>query len=99
MRRLGVAAALVDGARVAGDVEVDADGRIAALGVAGAAGTGLAVPGFVDVQVNGFGGVDLTAADLDGYRTARAALARGGATAFLATIPTARPERYEPALA
>ena len=52
--RLGVAAALVGGELVAGDVSVE-DGRIEGVGLAGA-GTGLAVPGFVDVQVNGFAG-------------------------------------------
>ena len=50
--RLGVEAALVDGRLVPGDVAVD-DGRIAAVGLAGP-GRGIAAPGFVDLQVNGF---------------------------------------------
>ena len=55
--RLGVAAAVVDGALVRGDVEV-ADGVVAAVGLEGGDGSGLAVPGLVDLQVNGFAGVD-----------------------------------------
>lgn len=55
-------AALVDGVEVPGDVEVDA-GRIAAVGCSSAASSGLAAPGFLDLQVNGFACVDfLTAA-------------------------------------
>jgi N-acetylglucosamine-6-phosphate deacetylase len=50
--RVGVAAAIVDGTRVEGDVEVE-DGRVAAVGLAGG-GAGIAAPGFVDLQVNGF---------------------------------------------
>ena len=45
-----------------GDVAVD-DGVIAAVGVAPAGGRGLAVAGFVDLQVNGFAGIDFTHAD------------------------------------
>lgn len=98
MARVGVAAAFVDGEVVAGDVEIDA-GRISAVGVTPAGASGLAVPGLVDLQVNGYAGVDFTTGDLDGYRSASAALARVGVTSFLATLPTAPPERYEPALA
>jgi len=42
--RLGVAAAVVDGVLLRGDVEV-ADGRIAAVGLNGAGGSGTAIPG------------------------------------------------------
>lgn len=98
-RRLGVAAALVDGTTVPGDVAIE-DGRISAVGVAppGPGGT-LAVPGFIDLQVNGFAGVDFSACDLDGYRHASAALAATGVTSFLATLPSTAPDRYRPALA
>ena len=62
-RRLGVREALVDGEWVAGDVEIGSDGTVAAVGVgagrSGSVGTDVAVPGLVDLQVNGFGGVDL----------------------------------------
>jgi N-acetylglucosamine-6-phosphate deacetylase len=88
-RRLGVAAALVDGARVPGDVEV-ADGRVAAVGIGdGRRGQGLAVPGFVDLQVNGFAGVDFATADHAAHRHAAEALAAAGTTAFQPTLITA----------
>jgi N-acetylglucosamine-6-phosphate deacetylase len=82
---LGVAAAVVEGALVQGDVDV-VDGEIASVGVTPAGRSGLAVPGFVDVQVNGFGGVDFATADVDGYRRAAGAMARTGVTTFLPTI-------------
>ena len=74
-----------------GDVEV-ADGRIAAVGLAPKAGGGIAVPGFVDLQVNGFGGVDFASADADGYATAGQALLETGVTAFQPTLITAPEE-------
>jgi N-acetylglucosamine-6-phosphate deacetylase len=89
--RLGVEAALVDGALVPGDVEV-ADGVVAAYGLAGANGRGVAVPGFVDLQVNGFAGVDLMGADADGYRRAGEALLETGVTAYLPTFISAPEE-------
>lgn len=91
--RLGVEAALVDGRRLPGDVEV-VDGEIAALGVRNGRGRGLAVPGFVDLQVNGFGGVDLMGADRDGYRRAGEAMLEHGTTAYQPTFVTSP----EPAL-
>ena len=97
-RSLGVAEALVDGVVVPGDVVVEGS-TIAAVGVLPGGRSGLAVPGFVDVQVNGFAGVDFTTTDLDGYRTASQAIGRTGVTSFLATMPTAAPEAYGPALA
>ena len=51
--RLGVRAVLVDGAEVPGDVEVDG-GRDRCGGLLACGRGGLAVPGFVDLQVNGF---------------------------------------------
>jgi N-acetylglucosamine-6-phosphate deacetylase len=85
--RLDVRAALVDGELVPGDVVVD-DGRIAAVGAGPAGASGTAVPGFVDLQVNGFAGVDFLAADVDGYRHAAAPLAATGVTAYLPTFIT-----------
>src|SRR5262249_23126808 len=96
-RRLGVAAALVDGAVVAGDVEVDGEAdTVVAVGRSPAGATGLAVPGFVDPQFNGFGGVPFTApdVDLDGYRHAASVMATTGVTSFLLTIPTVAPDTY-----
>jgi N-acetylglucosamine-6-phosphate deacetylase len=88
--RLGVSAAVVDGALVPGDLDV-ADGRVVAVGLAGQ-GRGVAVPGLVDLHVHGFGGVDFASADTDGYRRAAAALAAAGTTAFQPTFVTAPEE-------
>jgi N-acetylglucosamine-6-phosphate deacetylase len=95
--RLGVASALVGGRLVAGDVSIE-EGRIEGVGLAGA-GTGLAVPGFVDVQVNGFAGVDFLAASPADYITAREALAATGVTSYLPTFITAPADAYRAALA
>jgi N-acetylglucosamine-6-phosphate deacetylase len=86
--RLGVQAALVRGQLVRGDVEVD-DGRIAAVGLAPVANGRIAVPGFVDLQVNGFGGVDFLAAAREDYRRAGEALLATGVTAYQPTFITA----------
>jgi N-acetylglucosamine-6-phosphate deacetylase len=94
--RLGVAAALVDGELIPGDVAI-ADGAIAAVGLAGG-GRGIAAPGFVDLQVNGFAGVDLMRADRDGYEVAGAALLAGGVTAYRPTFVTAPAEELAAAL-
>jgi len=85
--RLGVEAALVDGELVPGDVEV-ADGAVAAVGLNSAPGKGIAAPGFVDLQVNGFAGVDFFSADSGGYRRAGAALLECGVTAYQPTFIT-----------
>jgi N-acetylglucosamine-6-phosphate deacetylase len=87
-----VEGALVDGVFVAGDVDV-VDGRIAAIGVAAPGGRGFAVPGFVDLQVNGFGGVDFLDADTAGYRRAGEALLETGVTAYLPTLITSPEEQ------
>jgi N-acetylglucosamine-6-phosphate deacetylase len=90
--RLGVEAALVGGALVPGDVELDG-GEIAAYGLAGGNGRGcIAVPGFVDLQVNGFGGVDFMGADADGYARGGEALLETGVTAYLPTFISAPEE-------
>jgi N-acetylglucosamine-6-phosphate deacetylase len=95
--RLGVRECLVDGRRVAGDVVIEGS-KIAAIGVPPAGERGLAVPGFIDVQVNGFGGIDFAAADVDGYRTAGAAMAATGVTAYQPTYICLPEAQYEPAL-
>jgi N-acetylglucosamine-6-phosphate deacetylase len=84
-RRLGVRAALVDGAVIRGDVEIAGD-VIAGVGVSPGGDTGIAVPGYVDLQVNGFGGVDFLAADVEDHATAGAALAAYGVTAYQPTL-------------
>jgi N-acetylglucosamine-6-phosphate deacetylase len=90
--KLGVEAALVDGTLLLGDVEVVA-GRVAAVGVAGPRGRGVAVPGFLDLQVNGFGGVDFLDADAEGYGRAGVALLETGVTAYLPTLITSPEEQ------
>ena len=89
-RRLGVHAAIVDGELVDGDVEVS-EGRISAVGLPRGGAGRLAVPGFIDLQVNGFAGVDLATADVAGYRRAGEALASTGVTAYQPTFPSAPP--------
>jgi len=88
--KVGVEAALIRGVFVPGDIEVE-DGILQRCGLAGG-GRGLAVPGFVDLQVNGFGGVDFLDADTDGYRRAGAALLETGVTAYLPTLITSPEE-------
>jgi N-acetylglucosamine-6-phosphate deacetylase len=95
--KLGVEAALVDGRLVPGDVQV-AGGRVVGVGRASGNGRGIAVPGFVDLQVNGFAGVDLLDADAEGYRRVGDALLETGVTAYLATFITAPEERSVAAL-
>jgi N-acetylglucosamine-6-phosphate deacetylase len=86
--RLGVEAALLEGALVPGDLAI-ANGSLAEVGLSGRNGRGIAVPGFVDLQVNGFGGVDFAAADTEGYRKAGEALLATGVTAFQPSFITA----------
>ena len=57
------------------------------------------MPGFVDLQVNGFGGVDFLDADADGYRRAGEALLETGVTAYLPTLITSPEEQLLAALA
>ncbi len=95
--RLGVEAALVDGALVAGDVEV-LDGVVTGVGLGAGGGRGLAAPGFVDLQVNGFAGVDLQTADADGYARAGEAMLATGVTAYQPTFITAPEEELVSAL-
>jgi N-acetylglucosamine-6-phosphate deacetylase len=85
--RLGVEAALVDGVLVPGDVELY-EGFVTSVGMAGD-GRGIAVPGFVDLHIHGFAGVDFASADGAGYRRAGEALLETGVTAFQPTFITA----------
>jgi N-acetylglucosamine-6-phosphate deacetylase len=86
--RLGVRAALVDGELLPGDVEV-VDGRVSAVGLSGPGGGGIAAPGFIDLQVNGYAGVDFSTAGPDEWQSAREALLRDGVTSFQPTFVTA----------
>jgi len=85
--RLGVEAALVRGELVAGDVDVD-DGRVVAVGLPGGPRGKVAVPGFVDIQVNGYGGVDFLSAATEDYARAGEALLLAGVTAYQPTLIT-----------
>ncbi|MPZ89030.1 MAG: N-acetylglucosamine-6-phosphate deacetylase [Nitriliruptorales bacterium] len=91
--RLGVSGAVVGDRIVRGDVEVAA-GVVQAVGVGAPRGSWLAVPGFVDLQVNGFAGVDFLTAHAAGHARAREALLQTGVTAYQPTLITAS----EPAL-
>jgi N-acetylglucosamine-6-phosphate deacetylase len=95
--KLGVEAALVEGRLLRGDVEI-VDGRVSGLGLSSANGRGIAVPGFVDLQVNGCAGVDLLGADREGYRRAGEALLETGVTAYLPTFITAPEDQVLAAL-
>lgn len=86
--RLGVGGAVVGDRVLPGDVEVSG-GRVQAVAVGVPRGTLIAVPGFVDLQVNGFAGVDLLDADSAGYARVGEALLETGVTAYQPTLITA----------
>jgi N-acetylglucosamine-6-phosphate deacetylase len=86
--RLDVEAALVRGELVRGDIAVE-DGRVVEVGLAPGRLGRVAVPGFVDLQVNGFAGVDFLAAATEDYRRAGEALLLAGVTAYQPTFITA----------
>jgi N-acetylglucosamine-6-phosphate deacetylase len=96
--RLGVEAALVGGELVEGDVRV-LDGMVAAVGVQPAGPAGTAVPGFVDVHINGVAGVDFLTAGVADYRRAAGALARTGVVAFQPTFVSSHLRAYAEPLA
>jgi N-acetylglucosamine-6-phosphate deacetylase len=96
--RLGVEAAVVGGELVEGDVTVS-DGVVAAVGVKPAGRAGTAVPGFVDVHINGVAGVDFLTADIADYRRAAEALARTGVVAFQPTFVSSHLRAYAEPLA
>jgi N-acetylglucosamine-6-phosphate deacetylase len=86
--RLEVQAALVRGELVPGDVEVE-DGVVVGVGLPGGGRGRVAVPGFVDLQVNGCGGVDFLSASTADYDAAGASLLAAGVTAYQPTFITA----------
>jgi N-acetylglucosamine-6-phosphate deacetylase len=96
-RRLGVSAALVDGVLLAGDVGVD-EGVVTEVGLPAARGGRVAAPGLVDLQVNGFDGVDLMTAGGQEVRHVGRALLAHGVTAYLPTLITAAREATDAAL-
>ena len=95
--RLGVKATLVGHEIVPGDVAID-HGVVESVGLSPAGKAGLAVPGFVDLQINGFDGVDFTTAEPDDYEFVAARLAATGVTAFQPTLIALPPNDYLAAL-
>ncbi|MDX6579169.1 MAG: N-acetylmuramic acid 6-phosphate etherase [Gaiellales bacterium] len=89
-KRLGVAAACIDGVLVPGDVAIAGD-RICGIGLSGR-GSGLAIPALVDAQVNGYGGIDVISAEPEELVELGQALIRDGVTAYLPTLITADPD-------
>ncbi|MHB1510027.1 MAG: N-acetylglucosamine-6-phosphate deacetylase [Acidimicrobiales bacterium] len=86
--RLGVRAAIVDGDVVPGDVAL-AHGEIVAVGLSPRrAGSGLAIPGLVDAQVNGYAGVDLLGAEPAEIVKMGEALLADGVFAYQPTLIT-----------
>ena len=87
--RLGVGAAVVGSEVIRGDISISGD-EIEAVGLA-PPGTGWAVPGFVDLQVNGFLGIDFLDADAADLAGAGAGLAQTGVVAYQPTLITGPP--------
>ncbi|HYN52249.1 MAG TPA: N-acetylglucosamine-6-phosphate deacetylase [Thermoleophilaceae bacterium] len=96
--RLGVEAALIGGERIEGDVTI-ADGMIAQVGVQPAGRAAIAVPGYVDLHINGVAGVDFLSAEVADYGRAAEALAGTGVVAFQPTFVSSPVEAYAAALA
>jgi N-acetylglucosamine-6-phosphate deacetylase len=70
------------------------DGLIAAVGVQPTGGRGVAVPGFVDLHINGAAGVDFLTAGPEDYRRAGEALLRTGVVAYQPTFVSSPVEAY-----
>lgn len=94
--RLGVAAAVVDGRLVSGDVEVEGT-SVVAVGVGGS-GSGVALPGFVDLHTHGYDGVDFAYASTDEMGVASRALTATGVTGFQPTLLTLAESDFRGAL-
>lgn len=100
IRRLGVGRAWVQGRWVDGDVAVGDDGRVDAVGVAPAGPRDRsAVPGLVDLQCNGVGGIDFGEASVEDVRGAAAGLAAEGVVAVTPTYFSLTVDGYGAALA
>jgi len=83
-QKIGVRGAVINGSYVAGDISLE-DGKISQVGLPPGE-SGLAIPGFVDLQVNGFGGTDFTYANPEAWLDANHKLLRTGVTHYLANI-------------
>lgn len=93
-----MASAVVAGRHVRGDVAVSSDGTVQAVGLPAANGGRVALPGLVDLQVNGYAGVDLLRGELDEWRAVARAQAADGVAWFLPTLITSAPTTTTAAL-
>lgn len=84
--RIPARGAVIHGALVAGDILVEGD-RIASIGLP-STGDGYVLPGLIDLQVNGYGGVDFNAATAEQFHKALVALRRDGTFMVQPTIIT-----------
>ena len=87
--RLGVSAAVVGDAIVPGDVEVS-EGLITGVGLTPGSGSSIAVPGFIDVHVHGYQGVDFIDADRDDHARIARSVTSTGVTAYQPTLISQR---------
>ncbi len=95
MARIRARRAVVDGALLDRVQVTVADGRVAALSPAvGAVPDVVLVPGYLDLQVNGGGAVDVAHADPDGLRTLGRDLLAHGVTGWCPTLVTRPLDRY-----
>ncbi|HUQ38740.1 MAG TPA: amidohydrolase family protein [Acidimicrobiales bacterium] len=79
-------------------VEIDGDAIAALRPARGAVPERTLVPGFVDLQVNGIGAIDVATADGGDWDELDQLLLAQGVTAWCPTLVTAPLERYGPAL-
>jgi N-acetylglucosamine-6-phosphate deacetylase len=86
-RRLGVDGIIDAGTWQRGDVAVE-DGRVVEVGLPPAGTELVAARGFVDLQANGYVGVDLLTADEDAFREVALAMRQHGVQAWQATLIT-----------
>ncbi len=82
---------------MSGDVAID-DGVVMAVGLPGN-GSAIAVPGLVDLQVNGYAGVDAAHGSLDELEAMGLALARDGVLAYQPTLISGDPDMTVAAMA
>jgi N-acetylglucosamine-6-phosphate deacetylase len=83
-QKIGVRGAVINGSYVAGDISLE-EGKVSQVGLPPGE-SGLAIPGFVDLQVNGFGGTDFTYANPESWLEANQKLLRTGVTHYLANV-------------
>ena len=99
-RLRGGGAVLADGRHGPTEIEVVAGQIVAVRPLAdGVAPDWTLVPGFVDLQVNGIGSVDVAGADGDDWVALDRALVAQGVTAWCPTLVSAALDRYAAPLA